>query len=262
MDAILLASVLMVLCALSWYTVSIITKKASVADIAWGLNAAVVAVGLLALASNQHSLLHVVVSLFVIAWGLRLGLHIGSRAIGKGEDWRYTAWRKQWGRWFAVRSLLQNFLFQGLLLLLVLSPLYVVATYCGHFEDFNALTFLGLAIFTIGFSTEIIADLQLRRFLKSKPPKNAIMQSGLWRYSRHPNYFGEVTLWWGIWLMVVSLPWGWLAIIGPITITTLILFVSGVPLLEKKYATNPAFRDYAKRTSVFVPWKPKKDKEK
>jgi steroid 5-alpha reductase family enzyme len=120
-------------------------------------------------------------------------------------------------------------------------------------EWFN---FIGIIVWLIGFYFEATADKQLKEFIKNPKNKGKIMQSGLWAYSRHPNYFGEVTMWWGIWLL--NLNPNWWTILGPLTITFLILKVSGVPLLEKKYQGNSEFEDYKKRVSVFIPWKPKK----
>lgn len=117
--------------------------------------------------------------------------------------------------------------------------------------------FLGLVIWLIGFFFEAVGDAQLSEFLKNPKNKGKIIQTGLWRYTRHPNYFGEVAQWWGIWLITLGIPLGWFGIIGPLTITVLILFVSGVPLLEKKYQGRADFEAYKKQTSVFFPLPPK-----
>ena len=114
-----------------------------------------------------------------------------------------------------------------------------------------------MVIWLIGFSFESIGDRQLREFIRHPANKGRIMDKGLWRYSRHPNYFGEVTQWWGIFIVARSLPESWWTVIGPLTITVLILFVSGVPLLEEQYVGRDDFEEYKNRTSIFFPLPPK-----
>ncbi|MEI6789585.1 MAG: DUF1295 domain-containing protein, partial [Myxococcaceae bacterium] len=115
------------------------------------------------------------------------------------------------------------------------------------------LDLIGILVWSVGFFFEAVSDWQLSEFIRQPKNKGKLMQSGLWNYSRHPNYFGEVTQWWGIWLMALSVPGGWLSIIGPFTITILILKVSGIPLLEQKKAGNPEFEAYKKRVNKFFP---------
>jgi steroid 5-alpha reductase family enzyme len=122
----------------------------------------------------------------------------------------------------------------------------------------NLLTAIGFAVWLVGFYFESIGDKQLNQFIKNPNNKGKLMNSGLWRYSRHPNYFGEVTQWWGIWLISINAINGIFGIIGPITITILILFVSGVPLLENKYKGRKDFEEYKMKTSAFIPLPPKK----
>ena len=123
--------------------------------------------------------------------------------------------------------------------------------------EINLLVIIGFIVWLIGFYFESVGDKQLANFIHNPENKGKLMTEGLWKYSRHPNYFGEVTQWWGIWIIALSVPYGWVAIIGPITITILILFVSGVPLLEKKYKGRSDFEAYKKRTSIFIPLPPK-----
>jgi len=120
------------------------------------------------------------------------------------------------------------------------------------------LDYAGLTVWLTGFFFEAVGDWQLDRFLADKKNRGKILDRGLWRYTRHPNYFGEVVMWWGIYIISLSQPWGWAGIIGPITITTLILFVSGVPMLERSMASNPAFKDYSRKPSIFIPLSPRK----
>jgi steroid 5-alpha reductase family enzyme len=138
-------------------------------------------------------------------------------------------------------------------MILVSSPIIFINTFPSKFVF---LDLLGILIWTFGFFFESVGDFQLSRFIKSK--KGGIMKSGLWKYTRHPNYFGEVIQWWGIWLIALSVSYGWVSVIGPLLITFLILKVSGIPLLEKKMEENDEFREYKKNTSMFFPLPPKK----
>ena len=139
-------------------------------------------------------------------------------------------------------------------MVLMLSALMTTIIYPQIYHDYFMLG--GALVWAIGLTLEVVADAQLAKFVKNKK-SGEIMQRGLWRYSRHPNYFGEVLLWWGIWLITLPTPYWWLTLITPVTITFLILKVSGVPMAEERYQDNPEFQAYAKRTNVFIPWRPK-----
>jgi steroid 5-alpha reductase family enzyme len=130
-------------------------------------------------------------------------------------------------------------------------PVLLINKHAG--ASLGLLDLVGVAVWLLGFYFEAVGDAQLARFIKDPANKGKLMQNGLWAYTRHPNYFGEVTQWWGIWLIALFVPSGWLAIIGPITITFLILKVSGIPMLEKKMAEHPDFAEYKRRVSVFIP---------
>ncbi len=239
----------------TWYLLALYKKRNDVADIAWGLGIATVGATTLALADTQNMRL-TLMTLLVTVWGLRLSRHIFERVRAHSEeDYRYAQWRKEW-RYFRLRSYLQVFLLQGLLMIVVGYPLVHVGS-----ADTVPLTYLdliALIVWITGFVFEVVGDRQLKRFIASKPARGAVLDTGLWRYSRHPNYFGEVTQWWGVWLFALSVPYGWLAILSPLAITLLILKVSGIPLLESKLMQNPVYREYAERTSVLVPLPPKR----
>jgi steroid 5-alpha reductase family enzyme len=243
------------LATIGW-AISYYLKDSSFADVVWGLFFVNVAIDLL-LQVHHRTPVQYLVSALVIIWGFRLAMHIGNRRIGNPEDYRYAAWRKKWGKNFEIRSYFQNFLMQGGLALIISASTIVAAFATKANGQLQPWQFIGVAIWLIGFSFETIGDWQLAKFIKSRKKSDAIMQSGLWRFTRHPNYFGEVTQWWGIWIIIFSLPYGWFALISPLTITALILFVSGVPMLERKYKKNPQFQAYAKRTSAFLPMPPK-----
>ena len=233
-----------------WFIVALRLRRNDVADIAWGIGFIILTYIAQLATSNQTGRAILVLALVTI-WGVRLSLHVGIRNWGKAEDSRYRKWREEWGRNATVRAYFQVFLLQGFLAVVVLLP----ATYVlvQRESALTALDAIGASIWLVGFVFEGVADFQLVRF-KSKPGnRGRLIRSGLWRYTRHPNYFGEVTLWWGVWLIACSVSGGWATIAGPVIITALILGVSGIPMLEKKYEGNPEFESYRQRTSAFFP---------
>lgn len=235
--------------------VAIILKRNDIADVAWGLGFIVASVA--GLVFNHNTSLPALLAVtLVTVWGLRLALHIGSRLVKKSEDFRYKAKRDTWGSSAWIHSYLEIFLAQGFLLLVIVSPVLLLTSY-GH-SDTNWLLAPAVVIWLVGFVFEAVGDAQLASFLKNPANKGHVMQSGLWRYTRHPNYFGEVTQWWAIGLIAVGYSYGLLGLIGPAVITFLILKVSGVPLLEKKYADRPDYQAYAHSTSIFIPLPPKR----
>ncbi len=239
----------------SWFMISITLRRNDVADTAWGLGFVFLAWITLIKSANFHPLSLLVVTLVTI-WGLRLSFHVTRRNWKKPEDFRYQTWRKEWGSWFYLRSYLQVFLLQGFFLYIIFLPvLFIMLRATGSLHPF---TILGTMVWLLGFYFESVGDSQLKQHITNPANKGKLMTTGLWRYTRHPNYFGEVTQWWGIFILTLSLPHAWFTIIGPILITFLILFVSGVPLLEKKYADRPDWETYKRQTSIFIPLPPKK----
>lgn len=232
-----------------------IKRDNSIVDIAWGTGFIIVAM-LTFFLKAEFAIRHILVTALIFIWGLRLALHIGIRNKGRGEDFRYAKWRKDWGKWFYIRSFLQIYMLQGLLLLLIAYPVILI----NHTEETGIvlLDILGLIIWLLGFFFEAGGDYQLSKFKRKTENKGKIMTQGLWRYTRHPNYFGETSMWWGIFLIALSVRNGWTAIVSPLVITFLLIKVSGITMLEKKYVGNPEFERYAERTSAFFPWFPKK----
>lgn len=217
-----------------WYFLSLIKKRDDIADIAWGIGFILVTFFNLILNSTAKLFISLIL---IFIWGIRLALHIYQRNKNKKEDYRYQAFKSN--PYFKV------FITQGFFMLLIALPVIF------SFGSINCFNYLGILIWLVGFYFESTADRQLKDFIKNPKNKGKIMQSGLWAYSRHPNYFGEVTMWWGIWLL--NLASNWWTIIGPLTLTYLILKVSGVPLLEKRYEGNKEFEDYKTRVPVFFP---------
>lgn len=241
----------------AWFLISLVLRRSDVADIAWGLGFVLLAwVLYLYYPSVQLS----AVVIMITIWGVRLSVHILARNSKKSEDSRYQKWRKDWGRWFAPRSFLQIFVLQGLLLILIAAPALGLAHAGG--DTLHWINLLGVFIWSIGFFFEAVSDYELSQFMKNPKNKGRLMTEGLRAYSRHPNYFGEVMLWWGIWLVAFGSNAFFWTIIGPLTITFLILKVSGVPMLEKKYQGNSEFERYKRSTSIFIPLPPKKMADK
>lgn len=235
------------------WLLSLWLRDSSIVDIAWGplfvLVAAIGAVLGVGWPGRQLLLLGV-----VGLWGLRLGWHIYRRNRGKGEDPRYARWRDRHGRRWAWVSLFKVFLLQGALLWLISLPIQLTmgATGARRFTVWDAL---GELIWAAGFLMEAISDAQLAAF-KADPQKSGILDEGLWRFSRHPNYFGEAVLWWGIWLPALAVPLGWTTVVSPVVITLLLRYVSGVPLTERMMEGRPGWDEYVRRVPVFVPGPP------
>ena len=233
-----------------------IKKNNGIVDVAWGGGFVLIVLYNL-LRSTSPMPRQVLVTILVAVWGLRLAIHLYNRNWAKPEDFRYRKMREKWGKKATSRAFWFVYMFQGLLMLLVSYPLIMAHAMPGG--SLATLDFAGVAVWIIGFLFEIVSDAQLKRFVRrEKKGADDIMTGGLWRYSRHPNYFGEVLLWWGLFLILLSIPHGWAAVGSPLLVTFLLVKVSGVPLLEKRYADNAAYQAYARKTSVFIPWFPKK----
>ena len=257
-EAILLSALFIFIYMTAVFFLALAKKDNSIMDIAWGPG--FILVGLVNLFLRPvFAVRQMLVIGLIVIWGARLALHIALRNKGRGEDDRYSRWRKSWGRWFLARSYLQIFMLQGFLMLLVSSPAILVSHSTGN--RLGLLDMLGAALWIFGFFFESAGDYQLVIFKKNPKNKGRLITSGLWKYTRHPNYFGEATMWWGIFFIVLSVPQGWAAVVSPLAITYLLLKVSGVVLLEKKYAGNPEFEAYARKANAFFPWFPKKIKE-
>jgi len=254
-DLLLQAALLVFIYFLIFFIVAQFIKNNSIVDMGWG--AGFVLVALFAYFSRGAFLeRNTILTILILIWGGRLTYYIVKRNWNKAEDFRYAKWRQEWGRWLVPRAFFQIFMLQGLLLLVIGYPIILVNA--NPQPGLNVLDFIGLLVWSTGFFFESVGDRQMAEFKKNPANKGHVIKSGLWKYSRHPNYFGEATMWWGIFLIALSVPLGWSGIISPLTITLMLLFVSGVPMLEKKYSDNPEFQAYARVTSKFVPWFPKK----
>lgn len=236
-----------------WFVISLIKKRNDVADVAWGLGFVLLAWTAFYLSGDGARAM--LINSLVSIWGLRLAWHIHKRNEDKPEDYRYQKWRMDWGNSFYLRSYFQVYVLQGVLLFLIVLPVLAVNKNSG--SPLGLLDFAGVMVWLFGFYFEAVGDAELARFKKNPENKGKFLQTGLWAYTRHPNYFGEVTQWWGIWLVSLSVPGGVFTVLGPLTITFLILKVSGIPMLEKKMEEKAEFAEYKRRVSKFFPMPPR-----
>lgn len=231
-------------------------KNNGLIDITWGL-AFLLSTVVAFVIGKPQGLVPLVMSLLVLIWGTRLSWHLIRRNVGKPEDFRYANMRNSWNpSTFYLRMFVQIYLLQ-----LVLNFLINLTTITANLQDISGwslLASIGVVIWLIGFYFEAVGDKQLKDFKAQPANKGKLIEQGLWRFTRHPNYFGEAAQWWGLYLMAISGGRNYWLILSPLLITFFLVYVSGVPMLEKKYAGRPDWEDYKRRTSKFVPWVPKK----
>ena len=237
-------------CAIALWMVSLKLKDASIADLIWGLWFVIEAW----IAHLEHSTDRSVLMLILTCiWGVRLSVYLGWRNHGQPEDRRYQAMRAHHGTHFWWRSLFTVFLFQMLIAWFVWAP----QRYGSTTAPFSILDAIGVTFFCIGLFFEVVGDWQLSRFLQ-RGNTDGVLDTGLWKYTRHPNYFGDALLWWGFGLIAVSATDLWWLILSPLLMTGLLLKVSGVAMLEKTIQKRrPNYQEYIDRTSAFIPWFPK-----
>ena len=240
------------------WLLSLALRNASIIDIFWGPGFTLLAVAYALLSGDGYSGRQILVCALAAAWGLRLGGYILLRNAGHGEDYRYQKMREHAGAAFWWRSLVTVFWLQGLLLWIIAWPL-LVAVHSDSPDHLSVTDGLGAAVWLIGISFEATGDFQLARFKADPANKGQVMDRGLWRYTRHPNYFGDATLWWGLWIIAAGTPWGFVTVFAPALMTFLLLRVSGVAMLERTIKKRrPAYEDYERRTSAFIPMPPRR----
>lgn len=238
------------------WLVSLVRRDVSTVDSFWGIGF-LLASWVYWSAAETTVVRQFVVLTLVHAWGLRLSLYLARRNWGKPEDRRYRAMRERAGSRFAWTSLFVVFWLQAALAWAISFPLHA-ALVAGGPVELTRLDWLGLVLFLGGFSFEVVGDWQLARFKADPDTVGKVCDRGLWRYTRHPNYFGEALLWWGIGCFALATPGGGWTLVGPTLITALLLKVSGVSLLERDLQqTKSGYREYVLRTSAFIPWFPK-----
>ncbi len=237
------------------WALSVFKRDTSIVDIFWGAGFVLAAVVYYLSADGWDARKLLVLSL-VAVWGLRLSVHLAVRNHGQPEDKRYRAMREKRPQAWWWRSFITVFLLQDVLLWTISLPLLSAQTADAP-AAWTIWDLLGLTLWAIGFFFEATADWQLLRFKRNPANKGKVLSSGLWRYSRHPNYFGETVIWWGFFLLAVPSGQYW-TIVSPIVITVLLLKFSGVTLLEKDLKNSkPGYRQYIQETNAFIPWLPK-----
>ena len=235
---------------------SVARKDASIVDVFWGL-AFILVSWVYASSVSTLGVRPVLVLVLVHLWGLRLALYVLWRGWGQGEDRRYRAMRERAGARFVWRSLFVVFWLQGAVAWVISFPLHAALTSPVP-AGLTWLDGLGVALFLVGLGFETVGDWQLARFKSDPAHARTVCDEGLWRYTRHPNYFGEAVLWWGLACFALATPGAAWTMIGPLLITVLLLKVSGVSLLEQDLReTKPGYREYVARTNAFIPWVPK-----
>ncbi len=250
------ALIILALVTLLWIW-SVFIKNVSIVDIFWGLGFVVVN-AFYAFMSGELNTRKILILTLVSIWGLRLAIYLAFRNIGKGEDFRYQKFRRNYGPkrywWF---SFFQTFLLQGVLIMIVSLPLLGINS-SNSTGDLKVLDYIGIVVWLIGFTFEAGGDFQLARFKRHFGNKGKVLNTGFWKYTRHPNYFGDSVVWWAYGIFSIAAGSYW-QIVGSIVMTLLIIKISGVSLLEKTLKdTKPQYRDYIQKTNSFFPWLPKK----
>jgi steroid 5-alpha reductase family enzyme len=248
--------VVLALMTLVWVA-SLVKRDAGIVDVFWGLG--FVVVGWTGMAGSDEPTLRggIVVALATL-WGVRLSIYILWRNRGQGEDYRYREMRQRSPGTFPIRSLFTVFWLQALLLWAISLPLLQAQRSAGT-RGLEPLDMLGLALFAVGFAFEAGGDWQLARFKGEPANEGKVMDRGFWRYTRHPNYFGDAVVWWSFFCFAAATEGGWWTVFSPALMTVLLMRVSGVALLEKRLKqTKPAYRRYAETTNAFFPWFPRR----
>ncbi|GEL07924.1 DUF1295 domain-containing protein [Salisediminibacterium halotolerans] len=255
LDLYLVSGIAIFIFMFTVFVIAQVIKDNSIVDIAWGFGFVIIALVSL-FYTQEFSIRQMVVVGLVTLWGLRLTIFLWYRSIGRGEDFRYANFRKNWGKNAVIMAFTRVFMMQGAFMLIIAYPILRVHVSDGPGVD--VFMILGAALWIIGFFFQVTGDAQLQRFKKRKTHKDQILTTGVWRYTRHPNYFGEAAMWWGIFIIVLPVELGWTAIFAPIFINFLLINVSGVPFLDERFKDNPQYQQYKKETNKFIPWFPKK----
>ena len=262
MDAIMIMTVnfaaALAMMLIGW-VISLIYRNVTIVDSLWGLGFVLIA-WLTFLLAEGYAGRKTLITILVSLWGLRLSVHLAWRNWGHGEDPRYGSWRQKSGESFWWVSLFKVFILQAVFLWFI-----SLALQWGQLSsqpaELTGLDYLGLGVWLIGFFFEVTGDWQLAHFKADPANKGCVMDQGLWAYSRHPNYFGEFLIWWGIFFIVLVTPASGWTIVSPILVTAVLLKMTGVPLMEKAIVhKRPGYSDYIARTNAFFPWFPRKKK--
>jgi steroid 5-alpha reductase family enzyme len=254
-DVMLASAIAIAVLMFATWVVSVVIKNASIVDIVWGSGFVVVAWVSYAVADGDDTR-RLVIALMVTLWGLRLAGYLAKRNIGHGEDYRYRAMRKHWGARFPIVSLVTVFLLQGVLMWVV--SIGVQLGQVPATPSFGPIGTMGILVWMVGLAFEAVGDLQLSRFKADPANAGKVMDKGLWSLTRHPNYFGDSLVWWGIAIVAAESGLGAWGFLGAAVMNFLLVRVSGVALLEKSLSKRKeGYADYVARTSAFLPRPPK-----
>jgi steroid 5-alpha reductase family enzyme len=239
------------------WVVSLILKNSSIVDIFWGAGFVISAWTYFLLTPEGFFGRKFLLVVITTIWGLRLTIHILVRNWGKSEDYRYQKWRTESGRIWWIKSLFQVFFLQGILMWVISAPL-LAAQMSASPARLTVLDLLGVLLWAVGFFFEAAGDFQLTRFKSNPANRGKVLATGVWRLSRHPNYFGDSAQWWGFYFIALAAG-GWWTVFSPVIMTLFLIKISGVALLEKTLKnTKPGYKEYVESTSAFIPWPPKK----
>jgi len=254
--AMITAAVTIAALMIGTWIVSLVVKNASIVDVVWGLGFVLVAWAVRIRVDGNSGRQWLLVAMATL-WGLRLAAHLFIRNHGKGEDYRYRAMRKRWGPRFPLISLATVFTLQGVLMWIVSLPVQLGQV--RRTPNVGVLAWLGIAVWIVGLFFETVGDAQLVKFKRDPANAGVVMDRGLWRYTRHPNYFGDACVWWGIALVAAETAVGRWGLLGAAVMTVLLRRVSGVTLLEKSLLKRRAgYEAYVAATSPFIPMPPKR----
>ena len=255
-DVMLASAIAIAILMFSTWVLSVSIKNASIVDIVWGTGFVVVAWVSYAVGDGDDTR-RIVIAALVTLWGLRLAGYLAKRNLGHGEDYRYRAMRKHWGPRFPIVSLVTVFLLQGVLMWIV-----SIGVQLGQVPDsptFGPIGTMGILVWLVGLAFEAIGDLQLARFKADPANAGKVMDKGLWSLTRHPNYFGDSLVWWGIAIVAAESGLGAWGFVGAAVMNFLLVRVSGVALLEKSLSKRKeGYAEYVARTSAFLPRPPKR----
>lgn len=267
------------------FFIAVLLKNNSIIDICWSLNFVLgtyMSFLITIIRNKQVNLIQIILTVLISIWGFRLAYHIARRNIGKGEDKRYAERRETWADNFYLKSFLLIFMLQALWASIAVSPIVFANSLLhespwlfwsvGSWEIYYPTVWqivplaLGGVLWIIGFFFEAVGDRQLKSFIRNPENKGKVIENGLWKYTRHPNYFGEITMSWSLFIIAfANTEWAHYIVIffvAPLMYTLLIRYVTGVPEVEKHLITKPGYKEYMERTSVLFPWFPKKKPKK
>ncbi|MFC1649484.1 DUF1295 domain-containing protein [Patescibacteria group bacterium] len=252
---LLISLVLSLLVYVFFYYISVIQKNNNWADYAWAVGFAVIAMASYLLGGRHDLSKQFLVTTLVLMWSARLLIHIITRNRSAGEIYRYKSLRIKWGSKAVLYSFIRIYLLSWLLMNLVAFPIVAINSSGGY--ALTKIELIGIIVWAVGFVYETVADYQLYHFKQADGNKKKVFTGGLWKYSRHPNYLGEILMWIGLYLAALPYTYGSLAIISPVIITLMLLGITGIPAIEKRFRENSSYQKYRKKTSILIPWYPR-----